>query len=208
MLASTDEFRIDIRGQGAHAAAPHQAVDPIIVGAAIVQALQTIVSRSVNPVESVVVSATRFHAGGARNIIAPYAEVAGTVRTLDDRNRDLAEARLRSIVAGVAAAFGATADIDYDRNYPVTRNHAAEADFAGDVAAEIVGASRVDRDTPPILGGEDFAYMLEARPGAFIFIGNGNSAGLHNPAYDFNDDIIPTGSSYFARLVETAMPAT
>jgi hippurate hydrolase len=208
ILASTDEFRIDIHGYGAHAAKPHESVDPIIVGATIVQALQTIVSRSVDPVDSAVVSVTRFHAGEARNIIAPYAEVGGTVRTLDAGNRDLVEARLRAVVAGIAAGYGARAEIDYDRNYPVTRNHAAETDFAADVASGIVGPAKVDRATPPILGGEDFAYMLEARPGAFIFIGNGEGAGLHNPAYDFNDAIIPIGSSYWARLVETAMPAS
>ncbi|MEO8669378.1 MAG: M20 aminoacylase family protein, partial [Bauldia sp.] len=163
LLAATDEFRIDITGYGAHAAKPHLSVDPIIVGTTIVQALQTIVSRSVDPVESAVVSVTRFHAGDARNIIAPYAEVGGTVRTLDAGNRDLVEKRMREILGGIASAFGATIDLDYDRNYPVTRNPPKQTDFAADVAAEVVGESRVDRDTPPIMGGEDFAYMLEAR---------------------------------------------
>ncbi len=207
LLAATDEFTIDITGYGSHAAKPHQAVDPIVTGAAMVQALQTIVSRNVDPINSVVVSVTKFHAGDAYNVIAPTAEIAGTVRTLTDANRDLAEKRLREIVAGIAAAHGASAIVDYDRNYPVTRNHARQTEFAARVAAEVVSAPNVDTDTPPILGGEDFSYMLNARPGAFIFIGQGDTAGLHNPAYDFNDEIIPIGCSYWARLVETAMPA-
>jgi hippurate hydrolase len=207
MLASTDEFTITISGRGGHAAKPHEAIDPIVVGAAIVQSLQTIVSRNVDPLDSAVVSTTRFHAGDAYNIIVPAAEVSGTVRTLRAEVRDFAEARIRAIAAHVAAGYGASAEVYYDRNYPVTRNHAAEADFAADVAAEIVGAARVDRDTPPIMAGEDFSYMLEARPGAFIFIGNGDSAGLHNPHYDFADAAIPFGASYWVRLVEAAMPA-
>jgi hippurate hydrolase len=207
IMASTDEFTIIVKGAGAHAAKPHLSVDPIIVGMGIGQALQTIVSRSVDPVEAAVVSLTRFHAGGARNIISDQAELGGTVRTLRNEERDLAEKRIREIAAGVAAAHGATVDIDYDRNYPVTRNHPTQTTFAAAVARDVAGDARVDAEAPPVLGGEDFSYMLEARPGAFIFIGNGDSAGLHTSSYDFNDDIIPTGSSYWARLVETAMPA-
>jgi amidohydrolase len=207
LMASTDEFTIHIKGVGGHAAKPHATVDPVVVGAALVQTLQTIVSRSVDPVESAVVSVTRFHIGEARNIIADTAEIGGTVRTLKPEMRDLIEARIRTIVDGIAAAYGATAVLDYDRNYPVTRNHPAETEFAAGVAGDVVGTANVDADAPPVLGGEDFSYMLEARPGAFIFIGNGETAGLHNPAYDFNDDAIPIGCSYWARLVETAMPA-
>jgi hippurate hydrolase len=207
LMASTDEFTIDITGRGGHAAKPHGTIDPIIVGTAIVQALQTIVSRSIDPIESVVVSVTKFHAGEAYNIIAQTGQVAGTVRTLKAEMRDLAEKRIREIVAGIAAAHAAIATVDYDRNYPVTKNHVAETAFAAKVASEIVGSARVDSDAPPVMGGEDFSYMLEARPGAFIFLGNGDTAGLHNPAYDFNDDAIPVGCSYWARLVETAMPA-
>jgi hippurate hydrolase len=207
LLAATDEFNIAITGLGGHAAKPHGTVDPIIVGTAIVQQLQTIVSRNIDPIESVVVSVTKFHAGDAHNIIAQTAQIGGTVRTLEPAMRDLAERRIKAIVAGVAAAHGATADVDYDRNYPVTRNHAAETAFAVKVAGEVAGSTHVDAAAPPVLGGEDFSYMLEARPGAFIFIGNGDTAGLHNPAYDFNDEIIPLGCSYWARLVETAMPA-
>jgi hippurate hydrolase len=207
LLASTDEFTIRITGVGGHAAKPHMTVDPLIVCVNIVQALQTIVSRSIDPVESAVVSVTKFHVGDATNIIAETAEVAGTVRTLKAGVRDLVEARIRRIVDGIAAAHGATATIDYDRNYPVTRNHRAETDFAAKVAGEVVGEANVDADAPPVMGGEDFSYMLQARPGAFIFVGNGDTAGLHNPAYDFNDEAIPIGCSYWARLVETAMPA-
>jgi hippurate hydrolase len=207
LMASTDDFTIDITGRGGHAAKPHDTVDPVAVGTALVQALQTIVSRSVDPVESAVVSVTRFHVGDAHNIIAETARIAGTVRTLKPELRDLVEMRMRRIVEGMALAHDAEIVIDYDRNYPVTRNHAAETAFAARVAVDVAGAANVDTDTPPVMGGEDFSYMLEARPGAFIFIGNGDSAGLHNPAYNFNDEIIPAGSSYWARLVETAMPA-
>jgi amidohydrolase len=207
ILASTDEFTIDIAGVGSHAAKPHLAVDPIIVGVQIVQALQTIVSRNVDPTNAAVVSVTKFHGGELYNVIAETAQVAGTVRTLRAEDRDLAEKRIREIVAGIASAHGAKAEISYDRNYPVTRNHPRETDFAAGVAREIAGDANVDAEAPPILAGEDFSYMLEARPGAFIFMGNGDTAGLHNPAYDFNDDAIPIGCSYWVRLVETAMPA-
>jgi amidohydrolase len=207
LLASTDEFTIGITGRGGHAARPHGTIDPVIVGTAIVQALQTIVSRSVDPIDSAVVSVTKFHVGDAHNIIAETAQVAGTVRTLQAATRDLVEARIRKIVEGIATAYGATVVLDYDRNYPVTRNHPAETAFAVAVAVEVAGAAHVDAAAPPIMGGEDFSYMLEARPGAFIFMGNGDTAGLHNPAYDFNDDAIPIGCSYWVRLVETAMPA-
>jgi amidohydrolase len=207
ILASTDEFTIDIKGVGGHAAKPHLAVDPIIVGVQIVQALQTIVSRNVDPTNAAVVSVTKFHGGELYNVIAETAQVAGTVRTLRAEDRDLAEKRIREIVTGIASAYSAKAEIDYDRNYPVTRNHPRETDFAAGVARLIAGHANVDAEAPPILAGEDFSYMLEARPGAFIFIGNGDTAGLHNPAYDFNDDAIPIGCSYWVRLVETAMPA-
>jgi hippurate hydrolase len=151
---------------------------------------------------------TRFHAGEATNVIAETAEVAGTVRTLKPEIRDLIEKRMGEIVTGLAAAHGARIDLEYNRNYPVTRNHAGQVEFAAAVAAEIVGESRVDTDVPPLMGGEDFAYMLEQRPGAMVFLGNGNTAGLHNPAYDFNDEAIATGCSYWVRLVERAMPPT
>ena len=207
ITAATDEFTIEITGSGGHAAIPHDTIDPIIVASSLVQALQTIVSRSIDPIESVVVSVTEFHAGNAHNIIAQTARLGGTVRTLKPEIRDLAEERMRGLVTSIAAAHGATAVLDYVRRYPVTRNHPAETAVAASVAADIVGASHVTADAPPIMGGEDFSYMLEARPGAFVFIGNGDSAGLHSPDYDFNDEIIPIGCSYWARLIENIMPA-
>ena len=208
LMAATDEVTIAIRGHGGHAARPQGTVDPIVVGSAIVQALQTIVSRSVDPIESAVVSITKFHAGDAYNVIAETAELAGTVRTLMPHIRDLIERRVKTVVEATAAAYGATVAIRYIRNYPVTRNHPEQTAFAAAVAGAVVGPPHVDSAAPPVMGGEDFSYMLEARPGAFIFIGNGDTAGLHNPAYDFDDNVIPIGCSYWARLVETAMPAS
>jgi len=207
LLAATDEFTLTIKGYGGHAAKPHHTVDPIAVGAALVQALQTIVSRSVDPVRSAVVSVTTFHAGEAHNIIAGQAELRGTARSFDPEVRRVIEQRMRDIAEGVGAAFGAEIDVNYRRGYPSTVNHERETEFAISVAAEVAGAGNVDPLAPPVMGGEDFAYMLEKRPGAFLFIGNGDTAGLHNAAYDFNDEIIPIGCSYWVRLVETAMPA-
>jgi hippurate hydrolase len=207
IMAATDEFAINVKGVGGHAARPHGTIDPILIGTGLVQALQSIVARSVNPIDSAVVSVTRFHAGEATNVIAETAEIAGTARTLKPEVRDLVERRMGEIVAGFAAAHGAEITLDYRRNYPVTRNHAQQVDFAAGVAGEIVGGNRVDTDVPPLMGGEDFAYMLEKRPGAMIFLGNGDSAGLHNPAYDFNDEAIAYGCSYWVRIIERAMPA-
>ncbi|MFH1796463.1 MAG: M20 aminoacylase family protein [Pseudomonadota bacterium] len=207
IMAATAEFTITISGRGGHAAMPHVSVDPIVTGAAIVGALQTIVSRTADPIEALVVSVTKFHAGDAYNIIPETAEIAGTVRTLKKEMAAIAEKRIREICAGVAAAHGARVEIDYDSNYPVTVNDPRETTFATDVAREIAGEPNVEPATPPVMGGEDFSYMLEARPGAFIFIGNGNSAGLHHPAYDFNDEVIPHGISYWVRLAEQALPA-
>ncbi len=207
IMAATDEFVVDITGRGGHAARPHHTIDPIVVGTTLVQALQTIVSRSVDPVEAAVVSVTKFHVGEVTNVIAETGRIAGTVRTLKPEIRDLIEARMRTLVDGVATAHGADIAFSYNRSYPVTRNHAEATAFAVQVAADVIGAANVAANAPPVMGGEDFSYMLQERPGAFVFIGNGDSAGLHNPAYDFNDDAIPIGCSYWARLVETAMPA-
>ena len=206
-MASTDEFKITITGTGGHAALPHNTVDPIVVAASLVQALQSIVSRSVDPIDHAVVSVTRINAGSALNVIAGEATMAGTVRTLNSDVRDLVEKRLRDVCESTAAAFGARAAVDYMRHYPVTYNHADQTAFAAEVARDVVGPDRVNTEAAPIMGGEDFSYMLEERPGAFIFIGNGDSAGLHSPEFDFNDDVIPAGCSYWAKLVETAMPA-
>jgi len=207
ITASTDEFVIEIKGRGGHAALPHRTVDPITIGSELVLALQHIVSRSIDPIESVVVSLTKFHAGDAHNVIGEIADLGGTVRTLKADVRDLVERRMVDLVAGIGAAHGATITLDYKRGYPVTRNHPDETAVAAKVAAEIVGVDRVTVDAPPLMGGEDFSYMLEARPGAFVFIGNGEGAHLHNPEYDFNDEVIPIGCSYWARLVEGLMPA-
>lgn len=206
IMAATAEFVITVKGRGGHAAMPHMVVDPILAASQIVTALQSIASRNVHPLDSVVVSVTKFHAGDAFNVIPDKVELAGTVRTLKKEVNVDAESRMRAICAGVAAAHGATVEVDYDSNYPVTFNHAEETAFASAVAGEIAGAANVDNDITPTMGGEDFSYMLEARPGALIFIGNGDSAALHNTEYDFNDDAIPHGVSYWVRLAETALP--
>jgi len=207
IMAATDEFTITIKGRGGHAAQPHRTVDPIAIGAHIVSNLQIIASRSVDPLRSVVVSVTKFNAGFAHNVIPNDATIAGTVRTLDEEVRDLAETRLKQIVNGLVAAHGAEVDINFNRNYPVTYNHATETGHAIRIAGEIAGAGNVNAEIDPMMGGEDFSYMLNARPGAFIFIGNGDTAGLHNAAYDFNDETIAHGISYWVRLAEQRLGA-
>ena len=205
VMASADEFEIRLSGRGGHAARPHQCIDLIVAGAAIVQGLQTIASRNADPVKGVVVSVSQFHAGATSNVLAQTASLSGTVRALDAATRDLAQARLTELARTIARAYGAEAEVIYARDYPVTRNDAGRARFAATVAAEVAGAANVDGNADPVMGAEDFSYMLEARPGAMMYIGNGPSAGLHNPAYDFNDAIIPLGCSYWVRLVETAL---
>jgi amidohydrolase len=207
IMAATAEFTITVKGKGGHAAMPHGTIDPIVITSQLVGALQTIASRSIDPVEAVVVSVTKFHAGDAYNIIPESAEIAGTVRTLRKEIAKKSEERIRAICDGIATAFGAKIEVDYQANYPVTFNHAEETVFASDVAANVAGDAHVHRGIQPVMGGEDFSYMLEARPGAFIFIGNGDTAGLHNPAYDFNDEAIPHGMSYWVKLAETALAA-
>ncbi|KQZ14736.1 amidohydrolase [Mesorhizobium sp. Root554] len=207
VMAATAEFTITVRGRGGHAAMPNGTIDPIVAASQLVGALQTIASRTVDPIESVVVSVTKFHAGDAYNVIPETAEIAGTVRTLKKEIAKTAQQRMRDICAGIAAAFGATIDVQYNDNYPVTFNHPEETVFAGDIAATVAGDAQVHREIQPLMGGEDFSYMLEARPGAFIFVGNGPSAGLHHPAYDFNDEAIPHGVSYWVKLAETALAA-
>ncbi|RST86737.1 amidohydrolase [Aquibium carbonis] len=207
IMAATAEFTITIRGKGGHAAFPHQNVDPIVIASQIVGALQTIVSRNADPLEALVVSVTKFHAGEAYNIIPETAQIAGTVRTLRKEVAALAETRMKAIVQGIAEAGGATAVIDYDANYPVTFNHPEETEFAVQVATEVAGSQNVEPNIPAMMGGEDFSYMLEARPGSFVFIGNGDTASLHHPGYDFNDEAIPHGISYWVRLTEKALAA-
>ena len=204
-MASADFFVLELAGKGGHAAFPHHCVDVIVAGAQIVSALQTIVSRNVDPLDSCVVSVARFTAGASDKILPQTAELEGTVRTLSPAVRDLAERRFRQIVAGIAAASGVSFALDYRRNYPVTYNPAKQSDFAASVARQVVGADNVQTDLPPVMGAEDFSFMLEARPGAFVWLGNGDTAGLHHSAYDFNDAALPYGIAYFARIVETAL---
>jgi amidohydrolase len=206
IMAATDAIDIRIEGLGGHAARPHMCIDSVLVGAQLITALQSIVSRSIDPLESAVISICEFHAGNARNVIPQTAELRGTVRTLTDEVRMLVEKRVREVVAGVAQMTGARIDLVYERGYPVVVNHAAQTDFATGVAKEVAGDANV-HDMAPLMGAEDFAYMLEARPGAFIFCGNGDSAGLHHPAYNFNDEAIVFGTSYWIKLVENTLAA-
>jgi amidohydrolase len=207
IMAASDEFNVTIEGVGGHAARPHVTVDPLVIAAQIILALQTIVSRNVDPMRQAVLSVTMIKAGDAFNIIPRSVNFTGTVRTLDEEVRDFMEARLRTVITQMAETFGAKADIHYRRGYPVTVNAAKQASFAARVAGLVVGEDRVDANVDPSMGGEDFSYMLQARPGAYIFLGNGPSTELHTDTYDFNDDIIPVGVSYWAKLIETALPA-
>jgi amidohydrolase len=206
IMAATDDIDIRIEGLGGHAARPHLCIDTVLAGAQLVTALQSIVSRSVDPLESAVISMCEFHAGNARNVIPQTAELRGTVRTLRPEVRTLIEKRVREVVAGVAQSTGVKIDLQYRRKYPVTVNHPAQTETATRIAKEIAGDGNV-HEMPPMMGAEDFSYMLEARPGAFIFCGNGNSAGLHHPAYNFDDEAIVFGTSYWVKLVESTMAA-
>jgi amidohydrolase len=205
LMAAADRLTIEIEGRGGHAARPHIAVDTILVGAQIINQIQSIVSRNVDPLQAAVVSITVFQAGSTDNVIPQTALLRGTARSLTPEIRDLLERRLHEVVTGTAQLYGATAKLTYKRDYPVTRNHERQAAFAASVAAQVVGSERVDDHAAPVMGAEDFSFMLEARPGAFIFVGNGATAGLHHPAYDFNDEVIPVGTSYWVKLVETAL---
>jgi hippurate hydrolase len=207
LLAATSEFDIAVKGRGGHAAMPHQTTDPLVVAAQIVLAMQTIVARGADPLDSLVVSVTRFQAGDAYNVIPESVALSGTVRCLKPELHDFAEKRIRDIAAGLGAAHGVTIEVRYERGYPVTFNHPDQTAKAAAVAREVAGDRAVDENATPVMGGEDFSYMLLARPGAFIFMGNGDTAKLHTPQYDFNDEAIPHGASYFARLVETLQPA-
>jgi len=206
-MASADFFVLKLEGKGGHAAFPHNCVDVVVAGAQMVTALQTIVSRNVDPLDSCVVSVARFTAGNTDNILPQSAELEGTVRSLSPAVRDLAERRFRAIVTGIAAAADVSFALDYRRNYPATINPVDQSEFAAAVARQVAGVDRVRTDDPPVMGAEDFSFMLEARPGAFIWLGNGDSAGLHHPSYDFNDAALPYGMAYFAQIVETALAA-
>jgi amidohydrolase len=204
-MASTDNITIKLEGVGSHAAFPHGGVDTILVGAQIVNQLQSIVARNVDPVEAAVVSICTFHGGDADNVIPQRAQLSGTVRTLSQEVRDLVQKRVREVVEGTARLYGAKAHITYTPGYPVLVNDSGRTAFAASVAREVAGDGKVDEQWPPLMGAEDFAFMLNERPGAFIYVGNGDSAGLHNPKYDFNDEAIPVGTSYWVRLAETAL---
>jgi hippurate hydrolase len=224
VMASSNDFCIVIRGKGAHAALPHNGIDPVPVACQMVMAFQTIITRNKKPVDAGVISVTMVHTGEANNVVPDSCEIRGTVRTFTFEVLDLIERRMREIAEHTCAAFGATCEFRFNRNYPPTVNHPAETAFARAVMADIVGAECV-LDQEPTMGAEDFAYMLQARPGCYVFIANGDGAHragyeggghdvgpcmLHNPHYDFNDDLIPLGATYWVRLAEQwlAQPRT
>ncbi len=207
MMAAADFVTIDIEGVGGHAARPHVGIDTVLVGAQIINAMQSVVSRNVDPLKSAVVSICMFQAGNTDNVIPQTVQLRGTARSLDGGVQDLLEKNLHRIIENTAAAYGAKAKLTYKRNYPVLVNHERETDFAAAIAGQIAGDERVNTALPPMMGAEDFSFMLNTRPGAFIWVGNGDSAGLHHPSYNFNDDVIPLGTSYWVKLVETALPA-
>ena len=203
-FAATDTFSLTVTGRGGHAAKPHETIDPVVVASQIVLGFQTIVSRSADPVAQVVISVTNIQAGtGAFNVIPQTATLSGTVRTMDDAIRQLAERRMSELAEGIAAAHGARAVVEYRRGYPAMVNHARETGFAAEVARRVSGDCA---EAPLVMGGEDFAYLLEARPGAYILVGNGDTAPVHHPEYNFNDEIIPAGCSWWAELVESRLP--
>jgi amidohydrolase len=205
LMASADHITIDLEGKGGHAARPHLSIDTILVGAQIVNQLQSIVARNVDPLQAAVVSVCMFQAGHTDNVIPQHAQLRGTARALTDEVRTLLQKRVPEIVEGTARLYGAKAKITYTNGYPVLVNHQRQTEFAASVAREISGTDKVETDFVPVMGAEDFAFMLGERPGAFIFMGNGDSAGLHHPAYNFNDEAIPVGTSYWVRLAETAL---
>jgi hippurate hydrolase len=211
MMAATDEIQITVRGKGGHAAMPHLTVDPVLASAHIITALQSIASRNVSPVDAIVVSICSMETSqiGAFNVIPDFVKLVGTVRSFLPETRDLAEKRVREIVGKLAEAFGGSAQIDYRRGYPATINTPRESAFAARVGERIFGKGNVVTDPPPTMGGEDFSYMLLERPGAYVFLGQGGGPGncfLHNPGYDFNDEVIPLGAGYLAALVEESLP--
>ena len=211
MMAATDEIQITVRGKGGHAAMPQLTIDPVVVAAQIISALQTVASRNVNPLDSIVVTVASMQTSqlGAFNVIPDFVKLVGTVRSFRPETRDLAEKRIRQIAAKVAEAFDARAEVDYRRGYPATVNSVRESEFAARVGERVFGKDNVVTDPEPTMGGEDFSYMLLERPGAYVFLGQGGGPGgcfLHNPNFDFNDEVIPLGAGYMAALVEEALP--
>ncbi len=206
MMAAADQFEITVTGKGGHAAKPHDCVDTTVVAAHIIVALQTIASRNVDPLKQVVVSVCTVQTDStAHNVIPQVVQLKGTVRTMDAKVQDFVETRIAQIVEGTAMALGARGDVAYHRGYPVTVNAAENTDFAAEVAKAVSG--HVDTDTPPLMGAEDFSFMLNERPGAYIFLGNGDTAMVHHPAYNFDDNAIPFGASWYAGMAEARMPA-
>ena len=206
-MAAADQFDITVTGKGGHAAKPHECVDATVVAAHIIVAAQTIASRTVDPLKQVVVSiCTVATDSTAHNVIPQVVKMRGTVRTMDARVQDQVEQRLREIVEGTALALGAKAELAYQRGYPVTVNAEAQTEFAAEVAQAVSG--QVDTATAPLMGAEDFSYMLNERPGAYIFLGNGDTAMVHHPAYNFDDNAIPFGASWYAGMVEGRMPVS
>jgi hippurate hydrolase len=217
MMASSNEFRVVVKGKGAHAAQPHRGIDPVMVAVQIAQGWQTIISREKSPLDSAVLSITQIHAGSATNIIPDEAVLVGTVRTFSTTVLDLIETRMRAMADGIAGGFNAGVDFTFKRNYPPLVNHPEQTAFAIEAMRAVVGPDAVDVDVEPTMGAEDFAFMLQAKPGCYVFIGNGDGdhrgAGhglgpcqLHNGSYDFNDQLLPIGASYWARLVEMRLP--
>ena len=206
IMAAVDTFHINIKGLGGHGAMPHESHDPVVAACAIATAIQTIVSRNHHALNDLVVSVTQIHTGTIDNVIPETAYINGTVRTFDKSVQAMVRRRMEEICAGQGIAYGVDAVLEYEEGYPPTVNDEAKAVFAAGVAEDISGRERVQGQASREMGAEDFGYMLEARPGAYLFIGQGESAGLHHPAYDFNDEIAPIGASFFARLVEKAQP--
>ncbi len=206
IMAAVDSFEIHIKGRGGHGAYPQDTADPLVAAVAMVNAIQTIISRNHDTRQEAVCSVTQIHAGTADNIIADTAYINGTIRTFDTEVQAMIHRRLDEITRFTSASYNVDAELDIDVSYPATINDAGKAAFAVEVAKEVSGEDAVDGDQGMEMGAEDFSYMLEARPGAYLFIGQGESAGLHHPEYDFNDEIAPVGASFFARLVERAQP--
>jgi hippurate hydrolase len=207
IMAASDTFWITIAGKGCHAAMPHRGRDPVVCAAEIIMALQTVSSRLVNPADPIVVSVTQVNGGDATNVIPQAVRLAGTARSFSKTNRDLIEPAMRRIVNGICAAHEASAEFVFERGYPATVNSQAESAHAASAAERVVGADKVRHDMRPSMGSEDFAYMLEKRPGSYVWIGAGEDrAGLHNPHYDFNDEILPIGVGYWTALVESQLP--
>ncbi len=206
IMAAVDTFEVQIKGKGGHGAYPHDCIDPIVAAVGMVQAIQTIVSRNHDGRKEIVISVTQIHAGTVNNVIPETAYINGTVRTFDAETQALVQKRLPEVIAGQAASYGVEAEFSYEVGYPATINDPDRAEFAADVAREIAGEAGVSTDAIPEMGAEDFSYLLNARPGAYLFVGNGETAGLHHPAYDFDDETAAYGASFFARLVERAQP--